>query len=119
MLSYRRHAHSSSFLAAYAVCALLIVTYVFSEVLDVDGSNAPRLVAPLNRSVISAEVPSDTQVARSPERVDRLENTPVLFGEDAEKYVRRQVLRVRTSSPLAAARSHGYRVGLARDSVPD
>ena len=118
MLSYRRHVHSSSFLAAYAVCAFLIVTYIFSEVLDGDGSNILRLVTPSDRSIIAAEVPSDSEDALFSERVDRLENLFVLFDDSAGERVRVQVLRVRPSLPLAMTRAHGYRVGLPRDSVP-
>ncbi len=39
----------------YIVCVVLVCSYIFFDVLDLDGSNFPRLLTPVARAVIVAE----------------------------------------------------------------
>jgi hypothetical protein len=107
---------SSRFLrSAYQVWALLAISYVLFEVLDIDGSNLPRLLVPAHRSVLAAESTAD--VAGDEQ-----------LSEDQRRYgptltiVSRQ--RIRSSGQVQAIRSEvrgfllvrRYRVSSTRDS---
>lgn len=119
MLPGFRPIHSSRlWRATYVVCALLVFSYILFDVLDLDGSNFPSVVAPEETTVIVAVVPSDTQLRDSPDATERWVNIPFVFTDRSEKYTW-QHTNLLKFSPLGLARSHGYRVGLARDSLPD
>ncbi len=107
--------------AARVVCVLLVFSYILFYVLDLDGSNFPSLLTPVERPVIVAEVPSDAKLHDFPESVAPSGASPPLFTDRSGEYTWLQQTRVlRRFSPLDSARSHGYRVGLPRgDSVPD
>ena len=60
--------HSSkSWRAVYAVCIFLAIAYVFFDVLDLDGSNFPRLQKPVARSIVLAEVIPSPELIESRE----------------------------------------------------
>lgn len=105
--------------AIYVVCMVLVLSYVVFEVLDLDGSNFPSPLTPVQRAVIVAEVPSAVEPAYFPQSAVLWKNTSVLFGDRAGEYVQLQRTDILISLPLDSARSHGYRVGLPRDSIAD
>ena len=120
MPSALQRIHSSRFWrATYAVCALLVLSYIFFDVLDLDGSNFPSVVAPEETTVIVAVVPSDVQLQDSPESVAAWGTIRPIFTDSSPKFIWLRRMNVFRFSFLNAARFHGYRAGLARDSLPD
>lgn len=120
MLSDSWPIHSSRVWRAINVISILLVfSYILFDILDLDGSSIRRTPAPVKRTVIVAVVPSETQISYSFERSE-LRNDFTFFLADRPgldvRPARAERLR---SSALGTARSHGYRVGLARSSLPD
>jgi hypothetical protein len=105
--------------AAYLACGLIVLSYFLFDVLDLDGSNFLLLLTPLERSVIVAELPSEIELTHSLERSEPLGDIAFPLAEKSGNYIRLQRAKRPGSSLLDSARCHGYRVGLARDSVPD
>jgi len=120
ILSGRRPFHSPIFWrATHVVCVLLVFSYILFDVLDLDGSNFPKLLIRVERAVIVAVVPSSTQLNYSSDESELCGDMSLLFADISAVYSRPPWAEVLRSSPLIAARSHGYRVGLARNSLPD
>src|SRR5881392_4441752 len=116
MLRCFRPIHPSSLQRAiYVACMLLVFSYILFDVLDLDGSNLPRLLTLVTRAVIVGETVAviDLQDSRKPAAPSR--NIELLFTDLFEKCSR--LRRQTTASGLDSARSHGHRVGLPRDSV--
>jgi hypothetical protein len=88
-------------------------------VLDLDGSNLPLLVRTLERSSVVAVIPSEVEIHYSSDRVEHARTIAALVTDAFTKYARRLMTMVPESSLLASARAHGYRIGLARDDLPD
>lgn len=105
--------------AIHVVCMMLVLSYILFNVLDLDGSNFPRLLIPVGRSVIVAEVPCDVEFVYSLDRAELWKNTSDLSADGSGAYGRLQRTEVPRSSPLDSGRTHGYRVGLPRDSIAD
>jgi len=118
MLRCFRPIHPSSLQRAiYVACMLLVFSYILFDVLDLDGSNLPRLLTPVTRAVIVGETVAviDLQDSRKP--AAPWGSVVLLFTDLFEKCSR--LRRQTTASGLDSARSHGHRVGLPRDSVAD
>ncbi len=105
--------------ATYVVCALAVFSFVLFDILDIDGSDFPSLPIPVERSVVVAEVPSDTQCHDSPEPAELWGNSSLLFLDRSGEYARLEQTKALRFSPLDSSRAHGYRVGLPRDLLPD
>lgn len=120
MLSDSWPIHSSRvWRATYVVGILLLFSYILFDVLDLDGSSIHRLPAPAKRTVIVAVVPSGTQINYSFEHSEPRDGIALLFADRSRLNAWLPRAEVLSSSPLGTARSHGYRVGLARNSLPD
>jgi hypothetical protein len=120
MLSDSCPIHSSRvWQATYVVSMLLVFSYILFDVLDLDGSTFLRLLAPVTRTVIVAVVPSGTQISYSSERSELCGDNSLLFVDRSAKCGRPPWTKLLRASPLGTARSHGYRVGLARNSLQD
>jgi hypothetical protein len=120
MLWGRRSFHSSIFWrTTHTVCVLLVFSYILFDVLDLDGSNFSRLLATVERAAIVAEVPDAIPLNYSPEKSESGGDTSLLFTDPLGLYARLYWTVLSRASPLGATRSHGYRVGLARNSLPD
>jgi hypothetical protein len=121
MLSHFRPMHSSkNWRPAYAVCILLAISYIFFDVLDLDGSNFSRLLAPVERSVIVAEPSSPSEF------FDLSEMAAHHWIHVADRFIDRfeefnflRQARAINLSILISARAHRYRVTLARYSLPN
>ena len=120
MLSDSGPIHSSRvWRAIYVVSMLLVFSYILFDVLDLDGSNIHRLPAPAKRTVIVAVVPSGTQINYSSEQSELRGDNSLLFADRSAECSRPPWAELLRASLLGTARSHGYRVGLARNSLPD
>jgi hypothetical protein len=119
MLSDSWAIHSSRVSRAIYVLSILLVFFnILFDVLDLDGSNFLRLLAPVKRTVTVAVVPSGTQINYSFEHSE-LRDIALLLANRSRLNAGLPRAEVLSSSPLGTARSHGYRVGLARNSLPD
>jgi hypothetical protein len=103
----------------YVLSILLVFFYILFDVLDLDGSSFPRRLTPVKRTVIVAIVPSGTQLNYYSAHSKLCDDIALLFADRSGLNVRPLRTEVSSSSRLGTARSHGYRVGLARNSLPD
>jgi len=95
----------------------LVFSYILFDVLDLDGSNFPRLLTPVARAVIVAETLVVIEIQDTRKHAAPLRSVALLFTDLFEKCSR--LLWQTKATRLDSARSHGYRVGLPRDSVAD
>jgi hypothetical protein len=120
ILSSRRPFHSPIFWrATHVVCALLVFSYILFDVLDLDGSTFARLLATVERAAIVAEVTDAILLNYSPEKSESWGDTSLLLTDQSGLCARLYWTELLRALPLGATRSHGYRVGLARNSLPD
>jgi hypothetical protein len=120
MLSVFRSLRASrAWRATYAVCTLLVFSYILFEVLDLDGSNFPLKQYPLERTAIVAEVTQDTARAYLVERPELwVDFSTLSSGMPSEaKWVR--LKRALTFSTVNSVRTRGYRIALPRSSPSD
>ncbi len=103
--------------AAFVTCGLIVLSWA-PEVPAFDSPNFPVLLTPVERSVIVAELPSDIDLILSHEQAEALGDIALLSAAKLGNYIRLQRARRPESTLLDSVRSHGYRVGLARNSVP-
>jgi hypothetical protein len=105
--------------AIYLVSALLVFFNILFDVLDLDGSNLLRLLAPTKKTITVAVVPSGTEIDYSFDYWELRDGIALLFADRSELNLRPPQAEVLISSALGRARFHKYRVGLARNSLPD
>ena len=113
------HFHRSGLLPfLHAFCMVFVLSYVFFDVLDLDGSNLSAFATRTDRAVIAAETPANAESPHRPARAD-LWNTVVTAPHAAALLDHPRSIEPVPSSPFNSARAHGYHVGLPRDAVPD
>ena len=105
--------------AIYILSVLLVFSYIFFDVLDLDGSDFPRLFTPVERSITVAVLPSNTQLNYSSDESKLRGDISLLFAARSAEYSPLLWVELLRASLLGTARSHGYRVGLARNSLPN
>jgi hypothetical protein len=105
--------------ALYIVCVCFVFSYIAFDVLDLDGSNLPSFVTTLERNSMLAVIPSGVEIAYSSDRAEHAPTLAAMAADTFTEYARFQMTKLAKSSPLASARAHGYRIGLARDDLPD
>ena len=98
---------------------VLILLNILFDVLDLDGSNFLRLLAPTKKNITVAIVPSGTEIDYSFDHSELRDGIALLFADRSEINLRPPQAEVLISSALGRARFHKYRVGLARNSLPD
>jgi hypothetical protein len=101
----------------YIVCVVFVCSYIFFDVLDLDGSNFPRLLTPTQRVFLIAETVPVVDLRDFRELAVLSDNVAHLLTDPLAKDSRH--LRQTKAAGLDSARSHGYRTGLPRDSVAD
>jgi hypothetical protein len=102
----------------HVLSVFLVFSYIFFDVLDIDGANFPRLFTPVERAITVAVVPSSAQL-NNPSEQSGLCDIAFLLANRAGLHARSQWVELLRASRLGTARSHGYRVGLARNSLSD
>ena len=65
----------------YVLSVFLVFSYIFFDVLDIDGSNFPRLFTPVERAITVAVVPSGTELNCSSEQSELYRDISVLFAD--------------------------------------
>ena len=104
---------------AYLVCLPFILSYILFDALDLDGSNFSRLLAPVERPVAVAELTFAPEVVDSYEPAAPWAYISHSFLDRSERSNLSRQARALGFLELDSARSHGYRVGLARNSLSD
>jgi hypothetical protein len=101
----------------YIACTILVFSYIFFDVLDLDGSELPS--HPAKGAILTVNDLNEIERAYHPKSVEAWQD----FTYDLTAYQRDltslhgpEELRI---SPLDASRAHRYRVALPRSSVPD
>ena len=105
--------------AIHVLGILLVFSNILFDITDLDGSNLCSLLASLKRTVTVAVVPSETQINDSFEHSELRDDRTLLVTDRSGLSIRPGRTEGARSSALDTARSHGYRVGLARNSLPD
>ena len=105
--------------AVHIVSMLLVCSYVFFDVLDLDGSDFPRLLSPVQKTIIVALVPSEAELFNSPKLPVPPDSTLISIPDQAGKFTSLHQAKLSILSSLFSARAHGYRVSLARNSLSD
>src|SRR6516225_7076623 len=103
----------------HTVCTLVVSSYIFFDVLDLDGSNFPRLFSPVQKLIIVAVVCSEAELFNSPKLLAPPYSTLIPIIDQAGKSTSTPQARLLIVSSLHSARAHGYKVSLARNSLPD
>src|SRR5262245_57663201 len=98
----------------YILSIFLVFCYIFFDVLDLDGSNFPKLFTPVQKTITVAVLPSSTELNYCSEHSEPCDDISLLLTDRSAKCSRPSWAVLLTASPLGTARSHGYRVGLAR-----
>lgn len=115
-----RSNHCSTFWRViYIVCAVLVFSYIFFDVLDLDGSDFPLKRHPLERTAVVAEVAKDTEHAYSVGRPEVWPEVSILSSVLSSESARVRIMKVLTFSPPAFARTRRYRIALPRSSPSD
>ena len=120
MLAAFRSFHSSVFLRAISIaCVVVAFSYIFFEVLDLDGSNFPLQRFPVENAAIVPEV--ETNIVRPYLTRWAVPWTEVLCSLLPEQVdsVRPRLIEYFKASALNSIKRRNYRVALPRSSVPD
>jgi len=120
MLAAFRSFHSSVFLRAISIaCVVVAFSYIFFEVLDLDGSNFPLQRFPVENAAIVPEV--ETNIVRPYLTQWAVPWTEVLCSLLPEQVdcVRPRLIENFKASALNSIQRRNYRVALPRSSVPD
>jgi hypothetical protein len=103
----------------YIFCTPFVLSFLFFDVLDLDGSNFLR-PSPIEKAATAKEKVSGLERADSLERASVLNNDVIPpFRDFFAKFTRQPRNRASVTSSLISARLHGYRVALPRRWVPD
>jgi hypothetical protein len=105
--------------AIYIVCAVLVCSYIFFDVLDLDGSDFPLKQQPLERTAIVSEVAKDADCVQ-PLNSHELWVGSLHAGPDriSQSFTSRVNENIRLSG-IHRARVHRYRIALPRSSTID
>jgi hypothetical protein len=105
--------------AIYIVCMVMVFSYIFFDVLDLDGSDSPLKRVPVQKSVIVAETPREIKPTSSTDLAELLGKVLALFTAGLGESAWLQRMEVLRPLPFDCARARGYRVALPRSSTAD
>jgi hypothetical protein len=103
----------------HIVSTILVCSYIFFDVLDLDGSDFPRFLRPVQKTIIVALVASEAELFNSPKPLVRADSTLIPITDEAARFTSPQQAKLLILSSLFSARAHGYRVSLARNFLSD
>ena len=110
---------SKAWRVTFLIASLLVFSYLFFEVLDLDGSSFPFRQFSLDRSIIVAEVVNESEAASWAGKILPRADVALLALPVVLDAIREHAVRAARLSGLHAARSHGYRMALPRSSPSD
>ena len=114
---FLRIRHSTQQRAMYIVCICFVFSYIAFNVLDLDGSNLRSFVRPRETFSIVAVIPSVVEIPYYSESSDNEFRKNDLLSTSDEPSPYQGHPPVLTAAFLA--RTHGYKVSLARNSLSD
>lgn len=104
-------------MTTYVLCIVMVFSYIFFDILDIDGSDFPLTQAA--KPVYTAEVSHDFKRAYPEGPLQTFQGIPILFDDRPTESVHIMHTKRFRSSPLDLARARGYRVALPRASIAD
>ena len=102
----------------HTLCTLVVSSYIFFDMLDLDGSNFPRLFSPVQKAIIVAVVCSEAELFNSPKLLAPRYSTLIPILDQAGKFSLPHRAKLLILSWLQLTRAHGHKVTLARNSLP-
>ena len=97
----------------------MVISNILFNVLDLDGSEFLRIFNSVEKITMMAVVSTEGRLDFSPEKFERRRDGLLLFAGGSGEYGRPHYAEIQNFSQLHEARAHGYRVGLARNSLSD
>lgn len=120
MLTVLRPLHPSKIWRVMCgICTLLVCSYIFFDVLDLDGSDFLRFFHPVQKTIIVATVSAEADLYNSHEMLAQRGDTLISITPQSESFTSSPKRTLSILSSLHSTWAHGYRVGLARNSLPD
>jgi hypothetical protein len=110
---------SKAWRAAFLITALLVVSYLFFEVLDLDGSNFPLKQFALERSAIAAELAKESGTFFAAGKTLLHGDFAFLAPPPLLQSLQAHAIQSLHVSHFASARQRGYRIALPRSSPTD
>ncbi len=98
--------------------AVVAISYVLFDVLDLDGSDWPLHAHPLKGNVLVANDLKGLKIFSLAKSLEGHEQISYYFTASQEEFFAPYRTEEAVSSALDSARVHGYRVSLARSSIP-
>ena len=120
MQAYLRPNHSQLlWRVIYIACTMLVSSYIFFEVLDLDGSDFPSQRYPVKGAFLRANDLKDVERVYLQKSVEAWEDISQRFTNTQGKFISLDPAQEVRISGLESAREHGYRAALPRSSLPD
>ena len=120
VFSYFRRNHISIFRRViYIACAVIVFSYIFFDVLDLDGSNFPLPLSPVKSSAIVSDVQKDIKRSYLSGLTELWEPLSALPVDGQTDLVPPDPAKKPGPSGLDSSRGRGYRVALPRSSIED
>ena len=104
--------------ALYILCALVIVSYILFDVLDIDGSNFAKFLKPSHKTLVSVVIPVETEFDFASKRNSLSLGAVLAFAALVENCPLARIAALPLSA-LLKSRAHGSLLALARNSLPD
>src|SRR5262249_22988296 len=99
--------------AIHIASILLVCSYIFFDVLDLDGSDFPRFLRPVQKTIVVALVPSEAEFFNSPKPPAPPDSTLISIADRAGRFPSPPQAKLLTVSPLFSAPAHGARTFIA------
>jgi hypothetical protein len=120
MQAYLRSHHPPAlWRVIYIACTVLISSYIFFDVLDLDGSNFGSRQYPVKGNVSLVKDLEEVERSSLPKSLEASEDISHHFTTDRGKLISFRSTEEVRKSRLESTRDHRYRVALPRSSVPD
>ncbi len=100
------------------VCVMMVCSYIFFEVLDLDGSNFP-LRYPVERTAIVSEVETNTIRPYLTRLAEPWNEVSSFFPTGQVAWIHPRLTENRFITPFHLLQRCGYRIALPRSSIPD
>ncbi len=120
LASFRSFKSSLLWQATSIACVMVVCSYIFFEVLDLDGSNFP-LRYPVNSTAIITEVETDIVRPYRTQLAQPWSWNEISFSilTDRVDQIYSHLTRLFVALPINSLQCRGYRIGLPRSSIPD
>ena len=115
----RRHHSPLLWRVIYIACTVLISSYIFFDVLDLDGSDFGSRRYPVKGDVPVVKGLEEVERSSLPESLEASQDISRHFIANRRGLISFRSMEEVRKSRRESTRDHGYRVALPRSSVPD